>query len=379
MIKLRVNQQGGAIVLVLIVLLVLSVLGATFMAIALAETQQVSRQKKAMQAYYLARSGADATAEDIINNSNDKFRDSLERPPWTTIISTDNPLAQGTFNVSVVFQNNSIVINATGFVPDPPRSPVSATARLRLHDLQSRAITAVNDLDLTNLSTLQGDVESTSGTVTGRPRHFWHQPNNIYQNTRRSLPAVTPPSLPNYNSGAASPTPHSFVVPNNEIQSIPGSFTYQDIIVNNGGVLRFNTSGGDIQIVVRGVFDIKGGFEIIGNNRVHIILNTPAGATNVIKTSDNNNNNRSDQLFLFLTDRVNLQVKTGARDFSGHIYAPQGYVTLGSNAIVRGSVTGNIFSAFGNPSVFHEPLLFTPPGFPDLIAGESRYWRGNWE
>ncbi len=62
------SENGSALPLTMIVVLVLSLLGFTLFAFSMAETRQVFRDENKMKAHYLARSGAHAVAEYIIDN-----------------------------------------------------------------------------------------------------------------------------------------------------------------------------------------------------------------------------------------------------------------------------------------------------------------------
>lgn len=375
MIKLLNTQKGASLAIVLIVIMVMSVLGATFISIGLAETRQVAMQEKQMQAYYLARSGAETIAEDILHNTDDTLRNYLESNLGQTVRSVNNALGEGTFNLDVKKDSSDILIEATGIVPGPYGN-VTAKATLRLIDLYNNAITAVNSFNLSGLSTLRGDVESTLGTVTGSPTHSWLEPNEISEGTSRDLPPVEVPVLTPYDDGAtATSAPHPLNVPNNTSVILPGSFEYSSITVNNGGVLEVNTSAGDVEIVA-GFMDVKGGIRIVGSNRVFIFLTSTTKSE--FKTSDDSTNT-SDQLFILLASGSSIEIKTGNRDFYGLVYGPEATVTLGSNAVVRGSVTGNIFTASGNPSLYHEPLTVTPAVLSSYISGFTRYGKGNWE
>lgn len=67
MLKRLNNEKGSTLALVLIVMAVLSVLGAAVLNVAVAETRFAVRAEDRLQAYYIARSGAQAVAEYMMS------------------------------------------------------------------------------------------------------------------------------------------------------------------------------------------------------------------------------------------------------------------------------------------------------------------------
>ena len=62
------GEKGSALITVLIVMGVLTVLGAALMHYSMTDNLQVFNDEKRMQAHYLARSGAEAVADYIMKN-----------------------------------------------------------------------------------------------------------------------------------------------------------------------------------------------------------------------------------------------------------------------------------------------------------------------
>jgi hypothetical protein len=224
-------------------------------------------------------------------------------------------------------------------------------------------------MDLNGIKVITGEVESTHGNITGSP-NSWNEPKGSFPYTYRELPRVSVPSLPLYNG-----IPDPFEIANNT-ETLPGSYEYKSISTGPTGILICDTSSGDITIVAESI-DIKGSIKIIGSNNVYIFI-TSKFATSEIKTSDDSANS-SDQLFIFLDEGVSLTVKTGTRAFYGHIYGPDATITLWAGADIHGSITGNVFAANGQPSVYHIPLIKTPSGYPEFVSSNSRYQRGIWK
>ena len=84
-------------------------------------------------------------------------------------------------------------------------------------------------------------------------------------------------------------------------------------------------------------------------------------------------------MIFFSFNNCLIDFNAGNREFYGYIYGPDATVHLGSNAVVNGSIIGELFTASGNPSVLHIPLTRTPEGYEEYTSGSSRYRKGYWE
>ena len=70
------NEHGWAMPLVLMVIVVITLLGTALWAYSMADLKQVTREEKRMQAYYLARSGAELVAD--LDKGEDEYRVSFK-------------------------------------------------------------------------------------------------------------------------------------------------------------------------------------------------------------------------------------------------------------------------------------------------------------
>lgn len=83
--KLKNDDRGAAMAVALLVVLVLSLLGAALWQYFMVDTNHVIRDERGMQAYYIARAGADAISKYIMKNPN-----SLTDTEMETFISNLN-------------------------------------------------------------------------------------------------------------------------------------------------------------------------------------------------------------------------------------------------------------------------------------------------
>ncbi|MBT9174308.1 MAG: hypothetical protein DDT21_02722 [Syntrophomonadaceae bacterium] len=371
MLNIVKSEKGAAIIWVLIAWIVLIMLGTAFFSIAWVENTQAMLQKRKVQAYYLARAGVEATVTDIITNRDPKLRNQIEiiataPPPGRPIVSDSVYMGKGSFVVRITIQNNQIIVTGTGTIPGGHFNTVTATAEQVVNNPLNNAITVANNLRLDGLRDLQGIIESTNGTVTGAPQR-WLPPSGTMTKTKRFLPPPSPPSII-HNLGVLD-------IGNNTISIAHGRHRYTKIKTGPNGILRLDTSLGDV-VIVTGTLDIKGDFKVIGNGNVFIFITNPTRASE-LKTATHHTSNPH-QLFLFLQNDVQLTVKTGQQRFHGHIYGPGAAIHLQANSQVHGSVTGNIFTAQGNPSIYHIPPPVLPPEFPNYLSGHTGFSKGFW-
>lgn len=104
------NERGSALLLTIIVAMVLLFLGGSLGVLSAVESRMAQREEAAMQAYYLARSGADAVAQGIIREP-DKLQVILAAG-----VSEPEGLedGEGSFTVEVLEAGNAIRIISTG-------------------------------------------------------------------------------------------------------------------------------------------------------------------------------------------------------------------------------------------------------------------------
>lgn len=130
------EQKGMALATVLIIVFILAILGTTIWHYSIRDVADAHRAEKKMQAYYLAKSGADAVAQYIITNPDNidmaKYIDSLTTAPESNPVELDKE-TPGSFKVKVSREDDDIfIISSTGIVDN-----VKESMRLRL--LQKKA------------------------------------------------------------------------------------------------------------------------------------------------------------------------------------------------------------------------------------------------
>lgn len=158
------NSKGYALVIVLILMLVMAMVGATLLSTSLSDTKLTVAQVKNKQAYYAARSGADAMASYIDNHSSEL---------QALIINTTSAYATGSigtnasFKVKVIKDTNgdgNVKIQSTGIVDGVQRASVTLT--IRMNPTIGSALFGSNSLTLGNGVTIKGDIATNANMIT---------------------------------------------------------------------------------------------------------------------------------------------------------------------------------------------------------------------
>ena len=102
------NQQGSVLVVVMVAMAALLILGGTLSTAALSDQRQAIRQQKNNEAYYIARSGAEAVEAVLIKNFSGIHN--------YIGLSTEGELGSGRFETKVIEgDDGAVVIESTGY------------------------------------------------------------------------------------------------------------------------------------------------------------------------------------------------------------------------------------------------------------------------
>jgi hypothetical protein len=367
------NKKGIALVMVLMVMVVLSVLGVVILQVCLAETKFTARDNKSKQAYYLAKSGVEATAAWMLDNSNNGAA-LVGKNSEDTELSGD---VEGTFKVEVLDNTtvptltpDLLLIKGTGTVDD-----VSASAGLILkrgglgsgsvfeYSLYSEGILLLNGHTTVAGPIGAGDAVTEHGHVTA--------PEPVIEDLY-----YPPPIFPADPSTASSDTLHSGVTFN--VAGQP--YVYKDFIFQPGGsttAIVFDT-GSDpdnvVNLVVERLYLRSGVLKVTGSGRANIFIAVDADFdidTNYNFPLPSNRN----QLMVYLKEGASAAID-GNRKFNGFIYGPGATITLGGNGGFDGAIIGGSVTASGTPFVSGAEANLDDITFDDLPI--FNYIRGSW-
>jgi len=97
------SEQGAALIMILIAFMVITILATSVLVMAQNNTKQVVLQGDGMDSYYIARSGAEATFQALIESSPSKL---TQFQTGSTVVTTTVNFAEGTANISIEGYND---------------------------------------------------------------------------------------------------------------------------------------------------------------------------------------------------------------------------------------------------------------------------------
>lgn len=374
--KLPKNENGVALIAVVLVMAVSVILGTAVLSFALSDTRLAENQEHHLQAEYIARAGADAAAQYVQNHPSDF----LTKPPSLT----DIKLGEGVFSAVITTKpsENAVFVTSTGTV-----SGTTATVNLKLSKASYsslfdgiRQTKSNSDLDLESLP-ISHDVNDTVHVEAHVP-----STGDIHLSDKNKQNNKDDPNIikdTNYDS------PGEIVVPDydkfNPLEfshtlTVTGNAYFATLDVGNNDSLTFNTNG-DNQIIVADALTFKGSkasVEITGSGTVQLYLLN----WGEISTPITVNSNDPSRLFIYVCDGGTLALDS-KMTLSAYIAAPNATVTFQSNqttvsgAIIAGTIERNNPNGSGANGKFEYVPLSDSVDYSGYLAYARDYYYGN--
>jgi type II secretory pathway pseudopilin PulG len=357
------RKKGMTLVMVIIVMAVLSILGAALLGISVSETKFTANQDKRMQAYYLAKSGVDTIATHILRNP--KGVQALVNAPESDV---NNQLPNGSFKVDVINSGvaNEIKVKGTGLVSGTQNTSTVVMKSLSLSEILDKAIYTNASMDITGMK-VNGDIQS-GGTIQYSSNGSNKYNDTAYPNSIRTIDFVAP----------FPPAGTDNLVIKNQIVTLSSSGSYNSIEVGQKGILRIRTNGNNISIALN---------TLVINNRLEID-NTGGGSVSIyvnnnmkVTTQGLINNKEPRSLFIYLKAGSTFEIQANMV-LNAYIIGPEATVQIQSNgSTINGAVFSNVVrknatGAGPNGTVNFVPLpAGTTPG--SVVPTEYRIVR--WE
>jgi hypothetical protein len=350
------GEKGSALITVLIVMGVLTVLGAALLHYSLTDNLQVFNDEKRMQAHYLARSGAEAVADYIMKNPDGA--DELLGKKTESV-----ELGEGTFQVEVTKKDNGeLLIESTGEVDDferkvkltlKPCSPFDAA----LFGIDGITINgkpgidgdiATNSTEENKINMNKNALDEIKGVIKVGPGA---DPSKVIRIKGGSLPegkAGNLDEIKNYSLPSFPEFPDDLVDRGSiENGRIDNDGKYSDIIVGN--LLTIYTGPADEERNIRvGKLKVNGNIVIEGEGKLNLYVDQEFDLN---KGSINNEDN-VDALIMYYKGQNKLKITDG--EFYGSIYTATGFLFSGNVIIVGNIISGGIddkFQCTGSSSV----------------------------
>ncbi|KOR87698.1 DUF7305 domain-containing protein [Paenibacillus solani] len=368
------NERGLALPTVLILMTALTIIGLTLLGVGVSQAARTVHQEKKEQAFYIAKSGADAIASYIIDKYNpitlseegtiDKLNEDLNQD-----ISLPLP-SPGTFKVTLSDQKlngiiNTINITSVGKVGNVTDQVVLSLGLDGPVSKSDHAIFAFGNIDITNdsygppskASVNNGNV-AAEGNING---------NLVFPVGGTATPSytgVSPPKIPFIN--ATSWTKQTLG------SSINESGYYGDIMINNSKVFSINANSKEIHVVF-GEMIINSSTTINVNGStstpdgiIHIYANSLRGTSSLTLNNTNNKN-----VIFHVKDNIDL---VGSFNLGGALlYAPEAEYTATSGSLVlRGAMVVKNLAMLGDHVVNYDNK------FTNLVIETLKYHRVQW-
>lgn len=375
--KLHRNNRGIALPIVLIIALILTILGTVLWHYSVRDLIFAEKNLKRMQAYYIARSGADAVAQYIVDNPDGidmkEYVDALVNSPksYPTSISGD---PKGYFEIEVTRDSGKgiIIIQSVGTVDE-----ISQKVSLTLYELVTgeeplfdMAVFSNTAIELKGSARIEGDVGINSlepGSVvlawstaidgnlfiapdadpekilTGaRPNPRDNITNDILEMTQERVYGLPPfPDFPEDLSWRGSftvgwnPSPPYHIYEDGEYDSIT---VKSELVIHVGDedrILRVNS------------LEVSGSGKITlnrtGKGRLYLYVNDNFNITNGATI-----NNDGDPGDIFIYYKGNSPVNpSGSTKIVGCLYAEKADIVISES----GGITGHIITGGENVSI----------------------------
>ncbi len=418
------NDNGFILVTVLFLITILSILALTIGKVSMHETKRVDAMIGSIQAYYIARSGADMSAAWLIRNP----QVALSVNGTTSYGQVD--LGEGTYEIELTKQgDNSIRIKSTGTVGNHEEEISITLHPTESSDISSsfqHAVFSNSNISLSGSSRIDGDTGINSGSVTmGNPclingslykgeEVTVNRPENVsdgieIMQNERVFELPTFKELPEGLSKMGTLNVGAWPV---QTYTISDDGWYDAISVVGNGEIYINVGSGERYIRADSFNISQGHITLIGTGTLYILTNSSfqlGGSSTVnyqgnadlhiyvagnnISLSGNSSINGSiysqnANFSIIGSSSVNGNLLTGgatvqlsgSASLVGAIYAPNSNVSLSGSSEVEGGIISSSFSASGSSNVTHIPIQPGEYVLPSAISnvGNNSYRRGEW-
>ncbi len=375
------SQKGMTMVMTLIVIFIFTMLGAAIWQYSTNSTAHTDLTLKNKQAYYIARSGAEAFSTYVFNNKNyaeltDTINRLIDKPSDTFEIGDKG----GTCTLLLKRTGDIIVVEATGTYQDVTSK---AVLELKEEDVPKRpfdnAIYATdnsyNSIQVSDYAEVLGGPVETNGKIStdGQPISFEY----IEESMRYEYPRVTfPPKDGDYDI-KLDPGQEKTIDSNSRKY-------YKELYIQHGAKLKFDTSKGDIIIAAENV-RLYDDVIIEGPNRVYLYVKVKF-LSQIDRGSMNNKpyyHEPIDSFVVLMPDTAEFT----AHNFGGLLYAPGATIEL-RDAHFKGAMIGGNIKISGNTVIEHIPEAASVS--PDIFDGldgvtfpkestSKQYLKGKWK
>lgn len=346
------NQRGSVLVLVLVVMLSLTVLGTALLSSSIIDKKQAVRQDKNNEAFYFARSGAEAVAHYLQQNP-DKISDVLIQG------EDEVTIGNGKFVISVTEEDGKIKVESRGHSGDfsekvslsliPGAFPeldmavfceggLSLGTQARIYGDVGTNSVANNSVTLGTQSHLYGDVYVGPG---GDPDEVINTGGGWFggaiSGNKGNLPEERHYPMPVFPEFPDLPYKGSLIANNFSGTTISENGYYDSINVRNQCSLTFNVGSGTLRVRAKDfVVGSQGSVTVRGSGKLILFVED-----NFEMCSQTSFNWNSDPNKVMLYYKGELLKFSAQSSFYGCIYVERAKIDLST----QGDIIGSIFSS----------------------------------
>ncbi|WP_416197890.1 MAG: hypothetical protein ACFWUA_10020 [Sporanaerobacter sp.] len=407
------KDKGSTLIMVIVVSSILIMFSIALNTISISEAKQAMFQQKKMQAYYIARSGAVATADWITTmESEDIEKFSAMKFPFS---SSPQDFGEGFFEVIIDKIDKELVISSIGKVSNGDSGYITDKVTIVLNQNNTdlfkfdSAIFSKGNTDVRGNVYIKGAIGSNSqdsdsicirgntkidGTIYINPegneneivsyRSGYAKPNIKKLDKVREYPI---PVLPQYPEDL--PDKGDIYLNYFAYKTINSDGCYNSIVIGPGATLIINAGTRDITIRTK-TLNCQGSIRVVGDKNVFIYVDDSInmiGNTSIIgkaeqtrlyyrgkdKLTLHGNIDLYASLYIgaadleitgnsfvrgdIITGGANLYYNGNNETYKGIIYAPNAKVLFHGNATIKGAVVGGNVEVSGNYDIMHDPSL----------------------
>jgi len=324
------DERGYTLVTVLLVILLLTILGGAYIFAMNFEVRSSYIHSDSKQAYYYARSGAEAGSDWVIAN----YKNEKENIEVGKELNTS--FDKGNIEVAINFQDYGdeelIRINSTGIFRNREQNVTLYMKRSGLEGIFDKAVFSNSNLDLDKAqAAIYGDVE-TKGVVYAPENVFpakgSEEEPEIIENSEATFLSADFPGLKDPGT--------SIKVTGNNTEKIESDGYYTVIETGPNATLEIHTETDKLRIIEVGYIDAKGTIEIVGGGFVYMFVHDGME----MRTPSEG----SSEFVLILADDSYLTVQTPGQGFFGYVYGPGATANIQAHGTITGGIIINEIS-----------------------------------
>ncbi|MDF2546494.1 MAG: hypothetical protein K0R93_1392 [Anaerosolibacter sp.] len=356
------NKKGSSLVLIIIVMAVLSILGAALLQVSLAENNFAIHEEKRLKAYYIARAGAEAASTWIEDPTHTLSTIDTLISSNTTNVDKWTTFADGRFKISFSGDKYKPTIHSVGEYSGVEQKVNLALEKNYFFD---STVTVTNSLHIDQPNCeVTGSVSRTpTASITGYTSNISVQPPKI---TNRTFPEPSDPVLLEADPTLSWP-PLGF-----NINSGDGYADRKFDAVNLGSDTYYINLSGDMKIQFNSLSGNNANIYVTGNGTLSLY-------TNSIYFKGNLFTGPNAKTILNIFNSGTLDFQTGNSEFQGFIYGPGADMTIKANmdsvgAIVAKNLTlesgGDVAASAAVGNLYPEDLGFQSEGYSRDLWGD---------